>query len=104
MNVPVPVHCLLFSFSTLRTKANFTSDLHHVKVPLPNVLNLHVTNELSHPSHLDESIFILRGTGCIFFIFISYFAEFHVSKQNSPRRDAAFSGVTSGAILFAYVP
>ena len=25
-------------------------------------------------------------------------------KQNSPRWDAAFCGVTSGAILFAYVP
>ena len=28
--------------------------------------------------------------------------KFLVSKQNSPRCDAAFCGVASGAILFAY--
>ena len=39
-----------------------------------------------------------------FFIVISFFDETRVSKQNSPRSDAAFCGVTSGAILFAYVP
>ena len=27
-----------------------------------------------------------------------------LSKQNSPRLDAAFCGVASGAMLFAYVP
>ena len=32
----------------------------------------------------------------------SFFDEFPVSKQNSPRWDAAFCGVTSGAILFAH--
>ena len=34
-------------------------------------------------------------------MFISFFDENHVSKQNSPRWDAAFCGVTSGEILFA---
>ena len=53
-----------------------------------------MTNGFSHPYHLDESIFI----------FISFFDENHVSKQNNPRWDAAFRGVTSVAILFAYVP
>ena len=37
-------------------------------------------------------------------IFILFFDEIPLSKQNSPRWDAAFCGVTSGAILFAYVP
>ena len=60
-----------------------------------------VTNGLSHPYHLDESIFIFRS---IWSIFISFFNENNVSKQNSPRWEAAFCGVTSGAILFAYVP
>ena len=41
-----------------------------------------VTNGLSHPYHLDEYTFILRGI-----------------VGNS-----AFCGVTSGAMLFAYVP
>ena len=36
------------------------------------------------------------------FYFIFY--EIPISKQNSPRWDAAFCGVTSGAMVFAYVP
>ena len=38
------------------------------------------------------------------FHFISFFDEFPVSQQNSPRWDAAFCVVASGAILFDYVP
>ena len=38
------------------------------------------------------------------FIFYLIFDEISLSKQNSPRWDAALCGVTSGAILFAYVP
>ena len=56
-----------------------------------------MTNGLSHPYHLGESIFIFR-------LFILFFNESHVSKQNNQRYDAAFFGVTPGAILFAYVP
>ena len=37
-------------------------------------------------------------------IFISFFDGNQNSKENSPRWDAAFCGVTSGGILFAYVP
>ena len=47
--------------------------------------------------HLDESTLIFRGIR-------SDFDEISLSKQNSPRWDAAFCGVTSWAILFAYVP
>ena len=65
-----------------------------------NIFNPLVTNGLSHPYHLDESIFIFGGIGGIF----SFFDENHVSKQNSPRWDAAFCGVTSETILFACVP
>ena len=68
-----------------------------------NTFNPLVTNGLSHPYHLDESIFIFRDISSIFFIFILFFDEFHVSKQNSPKWDAAFCGVTSGAILFVYI-
>ena len=61
-----------------------------------------VTNGLSHPYHLDESIFIFRDIGIIiFFILISFFDEDHASDQNNPRWDDAFRGVTSGANLFA---
>ena len=38
------------------------------------------------------------------FHFYFIFDEYRVSKENSPRWDAAFCGVTSGTILFAYVP
>ena len=58
-----------------------------------------MTNGLSHLYHLDESTFISRGISCNF----SFFDEIPVSKQNMPRWDAAFCGVTSGATLFAYV-
>ena len=66
-------------------------------------INPLVMSGLSHPYHLDDSSFICRGIGNEFFIFISFFDENHVSKQNSLRWDAGFCGVTSGAILFAYV-
>ena len=63
-----------------------------------------MTNGFSHPYHLDGSTFIFRGIRSIFFfIFISLFDENDFSKQNNPKWDAAFFGVTSGAILFAYV-
>ena len=60
-----------------------------------------VTNGLSHCYHLDESTFIFRGIRSNFSFFISFFDENPVSKQNRPKWDAAFCGVTSGAILFA---
>ena len=64
-----------------------------------------VTNGLFHPYRLDEFTFIFRSIVSIFFyFFISFFDEFPVNKQNSPRSDTAFCGVTSGDILFAYVP
>ena len=66
-----------------------------------NYINPLVMNGLSPPYHLDESIFIFRDIRIKFY---SFFDEIPVSKQNSPRWDAALCGVTSGAILFAYVP
>ena len=56
-----------------------------------------VTNGLSHPYHLDESISILGPPSISFQFFV---VEIFVSKQNSPRWDAPFCGVTSGAILY----
>ena len=46
---------------------------------------------------------ILGGLGVIFIFFISSFIEISLCKQNSPRWDAVFSGITSGAISLAYV-
>ena len=65
-----------------------------------------VTNGLYHHYHLDESTFVLKNTRCNFSSFISFFISRgkNVSKQNSLRWDATFSGVPSGVILFAYVP
>ena len=44
----------------------------------------------------------LGAAGAVFHFYL-FFDEKLVSKQNSPRWDAAFCYVTSGAILFAYV-
>ena len=44
-----------------------------------------VTNGLSHTYQMDESTFILRGSGREFFFYFNFiFDEYHVSKQNSP--------------------
>ena len=40
----------------------------------------------------------------VILIVISFFDEIPQSKQNSPTWDAAFCGVTSGVILFAFGP
>ena len=61
-------------------------------------------NGLSDSYHLDESTFNFRDIGSKFPFLFFLFGENYVSKQNSPRLDAAFCGVTSGAILFVYVP
>ena len=61
-------------------------------------------NGFSHSYQLGESTFILRGIRSDFLFFISFFDEISLFKQNSPRWDTAFYGITSGAILFAYGP
>ena len=63
-----------------------------------------MTNGFSHHYHFGESTFIFRGVRIDFLNFIQFFDEISLSKQNSPRWDAAFFGGTSGAILFACVP
>ena len=67
------------------------------------VLNSYFTNEFANHYQLDESTFIFRGVSSEFYFSISSFDEISLCKQNSPRWDAAFCGVTSGAMLFAYV-
>ena len=60
-----------------------------------------MTNGLSNSYHLDEPSF--KASGLIFYLdFI--FDKILISKQFSPRRDAAFGGISSGPILFASVP
>ena len=66
-----------------------------------STFNPYMANGLSHHYHLGESIFIFRG---VWLIFIQFFDEIFRCKQNRPRWETAFCGVTSGAILFAYVP
>ena len=70
----------------------------HCNIPVK--VNLNKPSGLSHPYQLDESTSIFRGIRTNF----SFFDEIPVSKQYRPRCDAVFCGVTSGAILFAYVP
>ena len=89
-----------------RTASRFTGNCskeRQTKSMVNTMFNPLVKNGFSHRFHLDEPTFIFRGIGSIFFIFISFFDENQVRKQNSPSRDAAFCGVTSGAILFACV-
>ena len=62
----------------------------------------YLTNGFSHYYHLSDSTFIFRGVRSDFyFFFYLIFDEISACKQNSPRWDAAFCGVTSWAMLFA---
>ena len=67
-------------------------------------INPYLTNGFSHHYQLGESTVILGASGVIFNCFIIFFNEFSLIKQNNPRWAAAFCGVTSGAMMFAYVP
>ena len=59
-----------------------------------------MTNGLVHPYHLGNSTSIhFRGSKNEFFL--SFIDENPLSKQNNPRQDAAFCGVTAGVMLFA---
>ena len=53
--------------------------------------------------HFDDSI-LIEGASDVFFIFMPFFDEIPLSKQNGPKWDATFCDITSGTILFAYVP
>ena len=59
-------------------------------------------NGLSHLYQLGESTVKFREIRSDFEL-IQVFNEISPRKQDSPRGDAAFCGVTFGAILFAYV-
>ena len=68
-------------------------------------INPYLTNGFFHHYQLDESTFIFRGVRSDFYFFLSDFCdEISLGKQNSPRWDAAFCGITSAAMPFAYVP
>ena len=68
-----------------------------------DIINPYLTNGFSYHYQSGESTFSFRGIRSDLKICIQFFDEIPLSKQNSPRWDAAFCGVTSGAILFAYV-
>ena len=61
------------------------------------LINPYMRNGLAHKYQLGESTFPLGTLGVI-----SFLDEISSMQQNSPRWDAAFYGVTSGAMLFAY--
>ena len=93
------------SISQIWVNANIHCLSHYVVILAKGILqsiNPYKTNGFSHRYHLGESTFIFGGhrSGFNFFPFV----KFSLSKQNSPRWDAALCGVTSGAILFACVP
>ena len=78
----------------------FFTGVNHLVFPYCGsvVLNtLFLLNPLgfSHPYQMDESTFIFRDIRNFFFI--SFFVGYLFSKQNSPRWDATFCNVTSGA-------
>ena len=72
--------------------------------PCIYTFNLYLTNGFSHHYQLGKSTFIFGVLGVMFIFFISFVDKISVCKQNSPRWDAAFCGVTSRTMLFAYVP
>ena len=81
--------CVLFHISDIAYSLHIQQQL--------MCLNPYVTNGLSHHYHLDESIFNFRGIrGNFHFYFI-----FH---WNSCKQTVKPRGVSSGAILCAFVP
>ena len=56
------------------------------------LINPYVTVGLSSSYHLDKSNLFFRDIRSNF----SFLDEIYVSKQNSPRWDAAFCGISSG--------
>ena len=53
-------------------------------------LNPYLMNGFPHHYHLGESTFIFRGVTGVILNFIQFFDENVLSKQNSPRWDAAW--------------
>ena len=62
----------------------------------PNPL---VANGLSHPYHLDESIFILRGIGNIFFLF-HFSMKIMQANRIAPDRTPRFAASHLGLFCF----
>ena len=71
------------------------SQVHRPFIPFTEIgqvtcnVNPLVTNGIAHPYPIDESFFFLRGTRSNFSVLFHFYDENHVSKQNSPRWDAA---------------
>ena len=59
-----------------------------------------MTDGLDHHYHLGEST-VMLGALRVTLIFIPFFKDMLLSKQNSPRWVAAFCGVTSEANIIA---
>ena len=73
-------------------------------IKLYTQINPYLTNGFSHHYYLEESTFIFRGVRSDFH-FLSHFSmKFLCANKIAPRWDAAFCGVISGAMPFAYVP
>ena len=69
------------------------------------LFNLYLTNGFSHRYQLDEPTFIFRGVRSDFyFSFVSFLMKFLCANKKAPDGTPRSAGVTSGAILFAYVP
>ena len=68
------------------------------------IINLSLTNGFAYHYHLGDCTASLRGSRSYSNFYLRIFDENPLSKQNSPRWDAAICGVTSGAMLFVYVP
>ena len=64
-------------------------------------LTLFMMNGLAHHYHLGESTFILMGVGRDFKILFNFAMKFPSANRIDPDGKC---GLTSGAILFAYVP
>ena len=65
-------------------------------------------NGFSHRYQLGESTFIFSGVRSDFYLLSHFSMKFlcanRIALDGMPQNDVAFCGVTSGAILFAYVP
>ena len=71
-------------------------------------INPYSTNGFSHHYQLGESTFICRCVRSDFYFFSHFSMKFlcanRIAPNGTPRSAASERGVTSGAMLFAYVP
>ena len=85
-------------------KSNFEGNMLTFNTILAQLkINPYSTNGFFHHYQLDESTFIFRGVRSDFYFSSDFSMKFLCANRIAPDGTPRSCGVTSGAILFAYV-